>query len=180
VGRAVTTWRVIPGFSSYVVSDVGTVAACASPGTELAPLRILAVRTNHGGYVEVKLFADYAPGERRRRVWRKVHTLVLEAFVGPRPSPRHHGAHAPDRDRTNNRLSNLSWKTPEENEADKREHGTKTGGTGAPRTTKRRVNAIRFAHSRGESISKIASRFGMHRTSVARIISGARHAPTEE
>ncbi len=177
-----TAWRTVAGFSRYVVSNDGQVASrhayrkdrpeeLASTLTAFVPLRILAVRTNHGGYVEVKLFADDG-----RRVWRKVHNLVLEAFVGPRPSPRHHGAHAPDRDKTNNRVSNLRWATPEENEADKARHGTKTGGQlGACDTHPNRVRWIRIRHERGESIEAIARVYLMHRSSVSRIVRGLRH-----
>lgn len=37
-----------------------------------------------------------------------VHILVLETFVGPRPSPLHEGDHI-DRDLTNNHAYNLRW-----------------------------------------------------------------------
>lgn len=53
---------------------------------------------------------------------RLVHVMVLEAFVGPRPDG-YHAAHE-DGTRDNNRLSNLAWKTPAENAADRRRHGT--------------------------------------------------------
>ena len=56
-----------------------------------------------------------------------VHRLVLEAFVGPCPEGLE-ACHSPDRDRTNNRLSNLRWGTREDNEADKVAHGTGAKG----------------------------------------------------
>jgi FixJ family two-component response regulator len=46
----------------------------------------------------------------------------MAAFVGPRP-PGAHVAHY-DGNRRNNALSNLRYASPQENEADKRRHGT--------------------------------------------------------
>lgn len=103
-----------------------------------------------------------------------VHKIVLEAFVGPRPSPRHHGAHL-DGDSSNNDLANLAWKTPEENEADKKVHGTHRNGPPTP-LTPQAVRSIRMRVDRGESYSSIAKRFGLHRHSVSRIARGLRRA----
>jgi len=60
-----------------------------------------------------------------------IHVLVLTAFVGPRPSPRHEACHD-DGDRTNAALSNLRWDTPEANHADRIRHGTDIRGERAP------------------------------------------------
>lgn len=69
-----------------------------------------------GGYRRVAL----RRGERQQ--WATFHTLVLEAFVGPRPEGmmcRHL-----DGDPLNNRLENLRWGTREENAQDSIRHGT--------------------------------------------------------
>ena len=124
-----------------------------------------------GDYLRVRLRA--ADG---RRAWRPVHALVLEAFVGERPSDRHHGAHFPDRDRSNNHVSNLRWALPEENEADKRVHGTHPRGGARIATSDSAVSAIRLAAEAGESFTSIGRRYGLHRTSVARIVAGHRRA----
>lgn len=55
-----------------------------------------------------------------------VHRLVLLAFVGPCPDGQH-AAHL-DGDPHNNHWSNLRWKTPKENNADKVAHGAQTRG----------------------------------------------------
>jgi hypothetical protein len=51
----------------------------------------------------------------------RVHTLVLTAFVGPRPDGML-CRHWPDPDTSNNRLENLSWGTPAENMQDRLAH----------------------------------------------------------
>lgn len=62
---------------------------------------------------------------------RKVHALMLEAFVGPRPEGMSacHG----DDDATNNTLGNLRWDTHDANMADKVRNGrTRNGNAGKP------------------------------------------------
>src|ERR1700679_2010359 len=52
-----------------------------------------------------------------------VHRLVLLAFVGPCPEGmlcRHY----PNQDPSDNRLENLSWATPLQNQHDRKENGT--------------------------------------------------------
>lgn len=51
-----------------------------------------------------------------------VHTLVCEAFYGPRPSPVHDVRHL-NGDPLDNRLENLRWGTKKENQQDTIRHG---------------------------------------------------------
>lgn len=87
-------------------------------------LRKLPTSVTAKGYLRVSLSVDGKTFER------KVHHLVLEAFIGPRPAGcecRHL-----DGDKKNNRPENLCWGTSEENAADRIRHGTSTRvGTGA-------------------------------------------------
>jgi len=61
-----------------------------------------------------------------------VHVLVLEAFVGPRPSPAMEACHG-DGDRSNPVLSNLRWDTPSGNAKDRWKHGTANAGSQSPK-----------------------------------------------
>lgn len=141
--------------SRYEVSSCGRVRNSRTR-------RLVRQQPNHGGYRQVKLICD--DGKRR---WKKVHNLVLEIFVGPRPSPKHHGAHDPDRDKRNNRLENLRWALPEENEADKKKHGTARGGR-AIRLQAHQLEDIRARILGGESFTKVAKAHRIHRSSVPR------------
>lgn len=62
------------------------------------------------------------PSWRSDQQTRKVHHLVLEAFVGPRP-PGCEGCHN-DGNPANNRVENLRWDTSLSNSNDRYEHGT--------------------------------------------------------
>jgi hypothetical protein len=150
---------------NYEISDLGQVRIFYPDQMHV----LLKPEVNRGGYHRVRLWRDDG-----RRVWYRVHLLVLETFVGPRPTTRHHGAHL-DNNKSHNGLSNLSWKTPVENAADKKLHGTATGGVrgGVPKLP---VRAILNRRAKGQSMSKIAKDLKVHRHSVSRIINGQRQA----
>jgi len=80
--------------------------------TRRTPL-VLAGGTTTAGYRTVTLCAARS-GLRETRL---VHRLVLEAFVGQCPEGME-SRHAPDHDKKNNALENLSYCTPKENSAD--------------------------------------------------------------
>ena len=154
------SWNPIDGFPGYWVSDQGRVRHWS---------RLLIARPNERGYLRVTLLTPEG-----KRVARRVHLLVLEAFVGPRPSSKHVGAHAPDRNPRNNQLNNLRWALPTENERDKKEHGTHRGGGRHWRPSRVRIATIHALAAAGESFSKIAKTHGLHRSSVSRIVRGLR------
>lgn len=101
-------WKPIPGYSRYQVSNLGRIKG---------PKRILKPFVMPKGYHRVNLY-----GEEENYPGALVHRIVLEVFVGPCPEGME-AAHG-DGDPGHNALSNLSWKTPQENAADKIEHGT--------------------------------------------------------
>ena len=72
------------------------------------------------------------PSGRGRKSY-KVHVLVLDAFVGPRPNGMQ-GLHRDD-DHANNNLSNLYWGTQSQNMADRLRNGRD------PNATKTHCNA---------------------------------------
>ncbi len=117
-------WRPVVDYEGiYEVSDHGRVRSLArtaptARGTRTVPAVVLKLIIEPGRvpYRKVNLSA----GKQRIRGHR-VHVLVLEAFVGPRP-PNKLGCHADD-DPANNYLTNLSWSTHLDNAADRRRNG---------------------------------------------------------
>ena len=94
---------------------------------------------------------------------RKVHRLVAEAFLGPRPAGMdiRHGS----TDRTDNRAANLSYGTRAENEADKVRDGVSNRGErcGNAKLTEQQVLEARRRSKAGNlgSISQLAKDWGV-------------------
>jgi hypothetical protein len=107
------TWRDVTGATGYEVSDLGRVRSHRVRGRK-GRLRStsyqLSLRPGRGGYARVHIDGRI----------RFVHQLVLEAFVGPRPSgllTRHLNGVPSD-----NRLVNLAWGSSGENASDAIRH----------------------------------------------------------
>ena len=106
-------WLPVVGYEGlYEVSDQGRVKRLARVGKSwVLPERILKGCHTHQGYVQVGMF-----GKSKR-----VHRLVLEAFVGPCPEGMV-ACHYDD-NKENNRLENLRWDTERENMWDRTRNG---------------------------------------------------------
>ena len=117
------SWRLLPGAEDrYEVSDFGRVRSLTG-GSRAGTVRrkrplLMSPYDNGRGYlaINLKLSGGYE--------CHGIGELVLRAFVGPKPSPTHHAAHGNGR-RHDNRLQNLRWATPKENDADKDVHHTR-------------------------------------------------------
>jgi len=107
-------WRPVVGYEGlYEVSSLCAVRGVRRRGTAGGRLSPQA----HGvGHLWVQLWRG------NRRCARSIHTLLLEAFIGPRPLG-HESRHL-DGDPTNNHISNLLWGSRSENVLDRVEHGT--------------------------------------------------------
>jgi hypothetical protein len=97
----------------------------------------------------------------KRKMWR-VHVLVLLAFNGPPPTPKHEGCHN-DGDPSNCRQRNLRWDTRKGNMADQLKHGTRNRGErqGLAKLTKKKVRFIRREVKKGISQYKLADALGV-------------------
>lgn len=150
------TWKDIPGHEgSYQVSDLGRVWSRKTGAC-------LALSRRKDGYLQANL------RQNGQQISRLVQHLVLEIFVGPRPSRVHHACHN-DGQKANNRLENLRWDTPEANCADKRLHGTHREGenAGLVKLTEAAVRQIRAR--RGEPQADLAAEFGCTFSNVSAI-----------
>ena len=114
----VPEWREIPDTDGrYFASDDGQIMG---PGSRSSGPGALKPRLDRDGYATVNV---YVSGRVRNR---KVHRLVLEAFVGPGDGL--HARHL-DGDPSNNRLDNLAWGTASENNYDMVRHHTHHNGS---------------------------------------------------
>lgn len=105
------TWLPVAGYEgAYEVSNLGAVRRVGGR-TLRHSLR------GKGLYPSVNLSLN---GRARCRF---VHLLVLQAFVGERPSPEMQGRHL-NGNKFDARLANLQWGTPSENNLDRVAHGT--------------------------------------------------------
>lgn len=156
-------YRDIAGFPNYRVGNDGTVWSLHNvngSSTLRKEWKQIAghVSKRHGyQYILLKRADDGGFSSRR------VHRLVLEAFVGPCPVGME-ARHFPNRDKTCNRLDNLQWGTPTENAADRIAHGTVPRGEqhGGAKLTAAIVRDARAAVIAGELTAiEAAQRYGM-------------------
>lgn len=164
-------YRDITGHPGYRVGDDGTVwrhyaGSPDRPNRRPPRWKQLRPKSQYSGHKSVSLAAAGGP------VYRRVHRLVLEAFVGPCP-PGMECCHN-DGDPANNRLQNLRWDTRKANRADQLAHGTRVRGESIPwsRLTAAAVAEIRRLRVAGRGYAWLASRFGVGKTTVRAAIEG--------
>lgn len=165
-------------FPGYRVGDDGSVWSCwvkhrcAGGGAKMVigkNWKRLKPVSNNKGYLAVCLVVN---GQRFRRY---VHRLVLECFIGPCPDGME-SCHFPDKDRTNNALSNLRWASRSNNQADRVLHGTDNRGErhGLSKLTNQDVKALVARRANGESAVSLAREFGVSARHVNQIVKGRR------
>lgn len=124
-----TEWRPVVDYPGYEISDEGQVRSldrtitCSNGVQQRRKGQLLSTKLDASGYCRVSLYRDgERSGSKQAARRRKVHHLVLEAFVGPRPEASKGGLHWDD-DPYNNSLPNLRWGTQSENVTDKVRNG---------------------------------------------------------
>lgn len=162
-----SSWREVPGFPGYMVSDTGEIWSSRCQGHALHiskwHKRRFSVKKKTG-YLRVLLM----PG----RASKFVHVLVLEAFVGPCPEGMQ-CRHFPDPDTQNNNLSNLSWASRSQNQADRTTHGTSNHGERNPnvKLTDPLVRQLRKEYSSGQyDVIRLATEYGVNERTVEQIV----------
>lgn len=138
-------WRDLPGYDGrYRVSNLGNIFS-----SHLKRCLIPASASGGRPYLAVSLTNRY--GTRTRRV----HHLVLESFVGPRPAG-FHASHL-DGNARNNKAENLKWESPRDNNKRKHQHNTQPIGERLvnARLTAEGVIYARRRHKEGASYSAL-------------------------
>lgn len=164
----IEAWKTVVGWEGlYSVSNLGRIRRDAG-GRGAVAGRIINTKRTRKGYRHV----DLSRNDKKTR--RLVHQLVAEAFLPPRPSPKHHPNHK-DTDKANNNALNLEWATIPENTAHARAHGLipPLAGEANGRAKLTRVQADEIRALRGEVGQRaIAARYGVARSLVQRIHQG--------
>lgn len=152
-------WKPVHGWENlYHVSDQGRVRRlCLLCGVEHS--RIIASYSTKQRY----LVCTLAKCRVRKRAF--VHTLVMEAFVGPRPPGM--WINHKDGNKRNNRLSNLEYTTPRDNLI----HAVMTGLRPRMKLDSDSVRRIRSRKGLVRS-GLVAEEFGITRTHVKSIWKG--------
>lgn len=155
-------WKDIPN-TEYSVSNQGRVAS-----RKYGKWRILKPRPDNRGYFRVAIRTESRPKNRR------VHQLVAEAFLPPKPTPMHQINHR-DGIKTNNYDTNLEWVTAGENTrhsfavlGKKTPHGEAHGNS---KVTETEVREIRKRRAAGEHLKTIADDYGIGKANVGHIVS---------
>jgi len=135
-------WKDVVGYESlYRVSNLGRVKSLNRITKRkdgiLCPYygKVLKFGTMSKGYKTVGLCKS---GRVKTHL---VHCLVLEAFVGARPIG-HEVRHFPDKNKSNNKLTNIQWGTHRQNQLDRTFHGTDNTTLAKIRRDKRKKEAM--------------------------------------
>jgi hypothetical protein len=162
-------WLPVVDFEGiYEVSDLGRVRSLdrmRADGRAVIKGRVLKQGKDKRDYVIVDL-------SRGTSLTRRVHHLVLKAFVGPRPEGMH-GCHN-DGDKGNNIRENLRWDTRTNNEADKVRHGTSLRGerNHSAKFNDTDIERIFDLRRSGCTQRQIADWLGGSRRHISQILSG--------
>lgn len=166
-------WKAIPDFPGYEVSNQGRVRSVdrylectnrfGNRERRFYRGRILLSRLKEG-YPSVTL-----GGIHDERGY-NIHVLLMRAFVGPYPSKDHEIAHD-DGNRCNNFLSNLRYKTYQEQYQDRVRHGRAQRGEGHynSKLTEQDVREIRKSK---DTHRTLANRYGVTRGAIIQVKNG--------
>lgn len=163
-------WAPVNGWP-YVVSDMGAVARVLRSGER----RTLRPVPTHTGYQQVTL----SLWPRQRRVM--VNRLIAEVFLPPPRDGQVHVAHL-NGNRTDNRVANLEWQTPLENNRAKWAHGTMPVGENHhnAKLTDADVERAHQMREQGYLHREIAAELGVVRQTVGRVLADHWGRPTSE
>lgn len=153
----------VPSFPGYFATPGGEVWSTR----KFRPKKLIGAPSRKG-YLCVCMHAN------GRSQSRFIHRIILETFVGPKPSGCE-CRHNPDPNPSNNRLENLRWGTPQENTDDKvaagRQADCSGDKNGNSRLSVESVIDIKRLYKSGVSASFLAKSHSVSKTHIQRIVS---------
>lgn len=155
----------------WAISNLGRIKrliACKCPSVPAGTIRAGTPQTN--GYLHLHGSLDSKPYHLL------VHRLVLEAFVGPCPEG-HQVGHL-NGNRQDNRLENLAYVTPAENQAHRVLHGTDHRGEQC-HLAKLTADDVRTIRQSADSHASLGRRFNVSPNTIASIRQGRTWAHVE-
>lgn len=166
-------WKDIPDYGGYYqVSSLGRVRSLDRivkkwNGEKISRGKLLIPRASIN--VKKRFMVSVYRQDIRKNYF--VHRLVIETFLGSCPEGMEccHN----DGDCENNRLENLRWDTPKNNQKDRIKHGTYQYGIKNPaaKLTEQQVREIRQRYATGNySYSKVARMYGIHTVTAYDIV----------
>jgi len=165
-GDPAVEYRLVPMFPMYCVGNDGSV--WSRWGRKCIGWKRMATPPDKDGYPKVLLQQGKHRGGGKRHT--RVHTLVLELFIGPCPENME-SCHK-DGSRTNCCLDNLRYGTHQSNINDRTKHGTTAHGErhGTSKlTTKDVLEIISLLRQGALNYKQIADRFGVSITPIHHI-----------
>lgn len=159
-------WRPIPGYEGYEASNLGRIRSV---------FRWVKYPKGHSVWYAGKVLKPGTIGKGYRGVvlppqrMCRVHQLVMLTFVGPCPEGfevRHL-----NNNRSDNRLSNLCYGTPKQNQADRLVHGTDNRRDRAP-YAKLSTEAVLEIRSGALSTSQLMDKYRVSRSHIWNIQHG--------
>lgn len=148
-------WKDVPSLDGhYQVSNLGNVRRIMC--------RAVKGCANSSGYKQI---TSHAPGFGKKT--RTIHSMIMEAFVAPRPVG-YHIAHY-NGDRVDNRIENLRYASPKENIGDdRRRHDTLPKGERNYKTKFKESDIIHILKSQ-ETNSALAKKYGVTNECISNI-----------
>jgi len=170
------TWKTIPGWPEYQVSDLGQVRRMGGQRNRWGILKQSWRGSKSGSgkpnkYLGVTLYRKLPVGSIKKSA--SVHRLVLLAHVGPPPSPEHVGNHKSG-NRADCSLGNLEWATHAQNNQHAIDVLNRKIVRGAEHGSAKAVDcaAIIAAVTPDFGERKVAELFGISRWLVRQVLAG--------
>ena len=162
-------WRPIVEFPDYAISNMGRVMRL-SPARRTYSGRILKPYKGTANYLLVS-FRKFGIG---KRYFRTIHRIVAHTFLGPCPADKE--VNHKNGKKTDNRLANLEYLTPQENHAHAAAMGLKRAPRGSDnwqaKLTEKDILKIVELRSLGWHLAHIAKRFKVSISLISNIVAG--------